>query len=56
MRQHFGLGAATKVDSLQVLWPDGTTTERRDVEANQLVVIEQPGNRAPRRRLSSRWS
>jgi hypothetical protein len=42
MRQHFGLGAATKVDSLQVLWPDGTTTERRDVEANQLVVIEQP--------------
>jgi hypothetical protein len=40
-RQHFGLGAATKVDVLEVRWPDGTTTTRRDVRADQKVVVEK---------------
>ncbi len=42
MRQHFGLGAAKKVDSIEVLWPDGTTAVKKDVEADQILVIEQP--------------
>ncbi|MEM7588293.1 MAG: CRTAC1 family protein, partial [Acidobacteriota bacterium] len=42
MRQHFGLGAATTVDRVEVRWPDGTTTQRERVKANQLLVIEQP--------------
>ncbi len=42
-RQHFGLGAAAKVDALEVRWPDGTTTVRRDVAANQKLVIEKGG-------------
>ncbi len=41
MRQHFGLGEADKVDSIEVLWPDGTTTVRRNVTANQIVVVRQ---------------
>ena len=41
MRQHFGLGPAGKADSVEVLWPDGTTTTRKDVAANQILVLRQ---------------
>src|SRR5678815_65149 len=41
MRQHFGLGAATTVDSIEVRWPDGTTTRQSAVKANQVVAIRQ---------------
>jgi hypothetical protein len=41
MRRHFGLGAETQADSLEVLWPDGTTTKLENVKANQLVEIKQ---------------
>ena len=42
MRQHFGLGAATQVDSLEVKWPDGTATKMENVKANRLVEVSQP--------------
>ena len=42
MRLHFGLGAATEIDSLDVRWPDGTTSTLRHVKANQIVKIQQP--------------
>jgi enediyne biosynthesis protein E4 len=41
MRRHFGLGAEKQADSLEVLWPDGTTTKLENVKANQLVKIKQ---------------
>jgi hypothetical protein len=41
MRPHFGLGAAAKVDSVEVIWPDGTTTRRTDVAADQILEIKQ---------------
>jgi len=41
-RQHFGLGDADKVETLAVTWPDGTTTERTGIAADQVVEIEQP--------------
>jgi hypothetical protein len=41
MRQHFGLGDATTVDAVEVRWPDGTTSVVENVEANQILVIEQ---------------
>ncbi|HEY2942883.1 MAG TPA: CRTAC1 family protein [Vicinamibacteria bacterium] len=41
MRRHFGLGAETQADSLEVVWPDGTTTRRENVRANQVVEITQ---------------
>ena len=40
-RQHFGLGPVTAVDSLEVLWPDGTKTTRENVKANQILEIRQ---------------
>jgi len=42
MRQHFGLGAATQVDLIEVRWPDGTSTRLENVKANRLVEITQP--------------
>jgi enediyne biosynthesis protein E4 len=38
-RPHFGLGAAEKVDELDVRWPDGTHSRRRDVPARQILKI-----------------
>ncbi len=47
MRLHFGLGSASAVDLVEVLWPDGTTTRRTGVEANQILVIEQSDSGKP---------
>ena len=41
MRLHFGLGEHSQVDRLEVRWPDGSTTERDNVSANQILVVEQ---------------
>ena len=40
-RLHFGLDKAGQVDSLEVTWPDGTTTKMQNVKANQLIEIPQ---------------
>lgn len=39
----FGLGDATEVDSLLILWPSGQTDSFSNVTANQDVVIEEGG-------------
>jgi hypothetical protein len=41
MRQHFGIGAATAIDTLEVTWPDGTATRQSQVKPNQIVTIRQ---------------
>jgi hypothetical protein len=41
-RLHFGLGKVEQVDTLEVTWPDGTTTKMQNVKANQLIEIQQP--------------
>jgi hypothetical protein len=42
MRVHFGLGAATVVSALEVLWPDGKTTKLENVKADQVLEVKQP--------------
>ena len=37
---HFGLGADTEVDSLEVVWPDGKYQLIRRVKANQVLTVE----------------
>jgi hypothetical protein len=39
---HFGVAEANTIDSIEVTWPDGTTTTRTDVAANQRLAIVQP--------------
>jgi enediyne biosynthesis protein E4 len=41
LRQHFGLGPATTVDSLEVRWPDGSVTTQKSVKANQILEIRR---------------
>lgn len=36
---HFGLGKATKADSLKVEWPDGKVLVLADLEANQTIKV-----------------
>ncbi|MHC4493378.1 MAG: ASPIC/UnbV domain-containing protein [Planctomycetota bacterium] len=42
-RMHFGLGDHAVVDSIEVLWPDGTKTRRETVRADQVVEIRYGG-------------
>ncbi|MFZ5755746.1 MAG: FG-GAP-like repeat-containing protein [Pseudomonadota bacterium] len=38
---HFGLGAASVVATLDIEWPDGTTTQCTNVPVNRFVVVDQ---------------
>jgi hypothetical protein len=44
-RHHFGLGPAAEVESIEVIWPDGTTSSQQKVKANQVVLIRHPSAR-----------
>jgi hypothetical protein len=41
LRLHFGLGAATSIDRLEVQWPSGRTESLTKVPADQIVVLEE---------------
>jgi hypothetical protein len=58
LRVHFGLGKATKIDSLEIRWPSGKVETIKDLEADKLYsVLEgqgivpadkiRPGNAVP---------
>ncbi len=38
---HFGLGASSEIDSLHVLWPDGTSQLIKGIKPNQMVTVAQ---------------
>jgi hypothetical protein len=40
-RLHFGLGRATKADSVEVAWPSGVKESFPNLAANQLVVLQE---------------
>jgi enediyne biosynthesis protein E4 len=41
LRLHFGLGAHRRVDSLEVVWADGTRQSTRNVGVDQVLTIQQ---------------
>jgi enediyne biosynthesis protein E4 len=40
-RRHFGIGAATKLDSVEVRWPNGQTITLKAVAADRLYTITE---------------
>lgn len=42
-RLYFGLGAAGKIDALQIRWPDGRLQTLRDVAPDTLLTVRQEG-------------
>ena len=46
-RLHFGLGSATRVDSITVRWPSGQIDHLGPVAADQEIVIEEGHSSAP---------
>lgn len=40
-RMHFGLGATSDIDSVEVFWSDGTYTVERAIAPNQLMDLEK---------------
>jgi hypothetical protein len=41
LRLHFGLGKASKVDSLEISWPSGLKETFKNLPANQLLVVQE---------------
>ena len=39
LRQHFGLGAATKMESVEIRWPNGTVEKLENVPADAIYTI-----------------
>jgi hypothetical protein len=44
--EHFGLGAAQRVDSLEVLWPDGRRQLLTDLGVDRIVTVKQADARS----------
>ena len=41
LRLHFGLGAATKMESVEVRWPNGNTETFKDVAADKIYTVTE---------------
>ena len=41
---HFGLGKVAKIPSLEIRWPSGIVQVLRDVKANQILEVREPGS------------
>ena len=43
LRQHIGIGSATRIDSLEVRWPSGRTDTLTSIPVNHVVTIREGG-------------
>jgi hypothetical protein len=41
LRLHFGLGKATKVESVEIAWPSGLKESFKNVPANQFLTVQE---------------
>ena len=47
-RVHFGLGSTTKVDTLEIRWPNGAVTKLENLAADQTVTVQEGTGVVPR--------
>jgi hypothetical protein len=48
-RLHFGLGASTRADSVEVRWPDGSTVRLQELAVDRRLTVRQNGGDAKTR-------
>jgi hypothetical protein len=41
LRAHFGLGAASRAERLEIRWPGGTTEMIQDPPANHVITVRE---------------
>ena len=46
-RVHFGLGAQTKADLLEIRWPSGVVQRLTDIGSNQILSVTESSQKAP---------
>jgi enediyne biosynthesis protein E4 len=51
LRQHFGLGSATKIDSVQIDWPSGTVDKMTNLEADKFYSVLEGKGIVPREQI-----
>jgi hypothetical protein len=44
LRLHFGLGASSRIERIEIEWPSGSRQILRDVSADRVVAIDEPRN------------
>jgi hypothetical protein len=54
LRIHVGLGARSRADRVEVLWPSGATDAVADVDGDQIVVIREGSGVLRRKPLARR--
>ncbi len=45
---HFGLGPISQIDKLEVFWPGGGRSTRKDVEVDRTITLHEPPGALPR--------
>jgi len=40
-RLHFGLGGHRNIDSVEIIWPSGTTTKLTNIKSDQIISIKE---------------
>ena len=48
LRQHFGLGSATKIDSVEIDWPSGTVDKMTNLEVDKFYSVLEGKGVVPR--------
>jgi enediyne biosynthesis protein E4 len=52
LRVHFGLGSATRIDSLEIHWPAGTVDEVKDLAVDQFYPVLEGKGIVPREKIA----
>jgi hypothetical protein len=52
LRQHLGLGSATKIDSVEIDWPSGTVDTMKNLEADKFYSVLEGKGIVPREQIA----
>lgn len=51
LRIHFGMGRSTRADRLEILWPSGVVDVMLDINANQIITVQEGAGAVNQQRL-----